>query len=154
MILGPRFLGLENREYLTRVSSEYIISRAPLSLRSTVPLWTSRVFLAYVMPASLALYIACWPAWDCSATNLKFGRYTVLSSSWSVETCCYWGRELVLDSISMIFWRRHQCVHIVLTTFYHMHHCTMQLLGIWSSVHYYTELDAGAAGSVSGEHFL
>ena len=77
-------------EYLTRVSSEYITSWALLSVRSTVG-WTSRVFLAYVMPwinkASLALYIArivtrgC-PARDCSSvTNLKFGRNTVLSSS-------------------------------------------------------------------------
>ena len=78
-------------EYLMRVSSEYIISWALLSLRSTVG-WTSRVFLAYVMPwinkASLALYIARitvtrgWPARDCSSvTNLNFGRNTVLSSS-------------------------------------------------------------------------
>ena len=49
-----------------------------LSLRSTVG-WTSRVFLAYVMPwinkASLALYIARiivtrgWPARDCSSVG-------------------------------------------------------------------------------------
>ena len=78
-------------EYLTRVSSEYIISWVLLSLRNTAG-WTSCVFLAYVMPwinkASLR-YIAhidhcggagpretaVWPL------NPKFGRYTMLSSS-------------------------------------------------------------------------
>ena len=78
-------------EYLTCVSSEYITSWVLLSLRSTVG-WTSRVFLAYIMPwinkASFALYIARiivtrdWAACDYSnVTDLKFGRNTVLSSS-------------------------------------------------------------------------
>ena len=58
-------------EYHTHVSSEYITSRALLSLNK----------------ASLALYIARivtrgWPARNCSSvTNLKFRRNTVLSSS-------------------------------------------------------------------------
>ena len=99
-------------EYLTRVSSEYITSWALFSLRSTVG-WTSRVFLAYVMPwinkASLALYIARitvkrgWPARDCSSvTNLNFGRNTVLSSSslWLTH------RNLSLSRLKVDF-RRH-----------------------------------------------
>ena len=135
-------------EYLTRVSSEYITSWALLSLRSTVG-WTSRVFLAYVMPwinkASLALYIArivtrgC-PARDCSSvTNLKFGRNTVLSSSslWLKH------RNLSLSRLRVDlrrhlhdFWGEHRsmCTHSIDDLLPHAHY-TMQLLGRLSRVH-------------------
>ena len=128
-------------EYLTRVSSEYITSRALLSLRSTVG-WTSRVFLAYVMPwinkASLALYIArmglarARPTW--SSEGILCCR--VRLCDWSIETCRCQGWESILDAISMISGASiDRCVRIPLTTFYHMHHYTMQLLGRWSRVH-------------------
>ena len=137
-------------EYLTRVSSEYITSWALLSLRSAVG-WTSRIFLAYVMPwinkASLALYIAriivtrgcgprataaAWPTWNleeilCCGVRL---------CDWSIETCRYQDWESILDAISMISGASiDRCVRIILTTFYHMHHYTVQLLGRWSRVH-------------------
>ena len=56
------FWGLKIGKYIMRVSSEYIINRALLSLRSTA-VSLHVFFLAYVMPwinkASLALYILC-----------------------------------------------------------------------------------------------
>ena len=102
-------------EYLTRVSSEYILSWALLSLRSTVG-WTSRVSLDYVMPwinkASLALYIAritvtrgwraataaAWPTWNSEGILC----YRVRLCDWRIETCHYQGWESILDAISMI----------------------------------------------------
>ena len=115
-------------EYLTRVSSKYITSWALLYPRSTVG-WTSRVFLAYVMPwinkASLALYIARtivtrgWPARNCSSvTNLKFRRNIVLSSSslWLKHQNLSLSRLRVdLRCHLHDFWSEHQsmCTHSI-----------------------------------------
>ena len=93
--------------------------------------------------ASLALYIArtimkglaCKTTAYHAATNLKFWRYTALSSSslWLKH------RNLLLSRLRVLhlhdFWRWHLIWTILLTTFYHMHHYIIQLLGIWSSVH-------------------
>ena len=141
-------------EYLTCVSSEYITSWALLSLRSTVG-WSSRVFLAYVMPwinkASLALYIARiivtrgWPARATAAAWPTWSSEGILGCrvclcDWSIETCRYQGWEstpspwfLGLASIDVytFYWRP-------FTTC--MHHYTVQLLGRWSSVHSYLKL--------------
>ena len=103
--------------------------------------------MPWINKASLALYIARivtrgWPArYRSSATNLKFERNTVLSSS----SLCLKHRklslsrlrvDLILDAISVISGASiNRCLRILLTTFYHMHHYTMQLLGIWSSAH-------------------
>ena len=139
------FWGLNISKYLTHVSSEHITSWVLLSMTSTAG-ETSHVLLAYIMLwiniASLALYIAriiekglaCETAVCHTATNLKFGRCTALSSP------SLWLKHLpklvTIDiesrfCISMIW---HRSVLILLTTFYHMHH---QLLGIWSSVSYH-----------------
>ena len=72
-------------EYLTPVSSEYLISCELLSLTSTAGR-TSRVFLAYVIPwinkASLVLYIAhIAQRATADATDLKFGSGSAPSSS-------------------------------------------------------------------------
>ena len=106
-------------EYLTHVSSEYIISWALLSLRSTAGR-TSRVLLADVIPwinkASLALYIACklcamprptWCSgavccmhiiliWRCRIRLLWLKIISVEVESWS-QTPSLWLR------------RRHRC---------------------------------------------
>ena len=75
-------------KYLMRVSSEYIHYKLSATF-SEKHCWLNFTCFLGLRNAvdSLALYIARiitrgWPARDCSsATNLKFGRNTVLSSS-------------------------------------------------------------------------
>ncbi len=85
------FLGLEISkyvEYLTRVSSEYLISCVLPSLTSTTG-WASRVPLAYVIrwinKASLYSMNHAYSTACCATTDLKFGSCTVLSSSSVME---------------------------------------------------------------------
>ena len=133
-------------EYLMCVSSKYIKSWVPLSLRSTAG-WTSCVFLAYVMPwintASLVLYMAYiivkgLTCETCSAMpRPTWGLEGVLCCQvrlcgWSIETCHYPGWESVLDSISMI-----SGAGIDVYTFYWQPFitCTITLCSYWGYGH-------------------
>ena len=84
------------------------------------------VYIARIIVKGLA------HARDCSATNLKLGRYIYtlrrrvgLHQNLSLSRLRV-GLRLHLHD----FWRQDRSVRILLTTFYHMHHYTMQLLGI------------------------
>ena len=129
-------------EYLTHISSEYIISSVLPSLTSTARR-TSRVFLDYVIPwinkASLALYIAHiaqLATIDRSEVRkLHSAVEFVLVIDRSIEICHFRGRESVSESISAIeapacgtvyvlYWRPFTTCTVT----------TMQLLGRWSRV--------------------
>ena len=113
-------------EYLTHVSSEYIISWVLLSLTSTTGR-TSRVLLADVIPwinkASLVLYIVCTlcatlrPTWCSEAV-------------WRCRVCLLWLKIISVEVqsrlqtpssmwLGLYMWRR---VRTMLTTFYHTNH--------------------------------
>ena len=83
---------------------------------------TSRVLLADVIPwinkISLALY-----SMHHATTNLKFGSYTMLSSSSTViEASKLVPVEIETDSISAIEVPAIDVACTILTTFYHIHH--------------------------------
>jgi hypothetical protein len=119
-------------EYLTPISSEYLISCELLSLTSTAGR-TSRVFLAYVIPwinkASLELYIARRHRAACHDRRIwsleAVLRCRIRPCGWSIETYHYRDRESVSDWVTPFCdWGAtvYSCVRTILTTFYHMHH--------------------------------
>ena len=112
-------------EYLTHVSSEYIISWALLSLLSTAGR-TSHILLDDVIPwinkASLVLYIA---RTLCAMLRLTWCSEAVefVSCDWKLSVSrSRVSHGQLSDSISAIEAPVSMCVRTILTTFYHMNH--------------------------------
>ena len=118
-------IGITCVEYLTHVSSEYIISWVLLSLRSTAGR-TSRVLLAdvirWINKACLVLYIA---RMLCAMPRLTWCSEAVefVSCDWNLSVSrSRVGRGRLSDSISVIEAPVSMCIRTILTTFYHMNH--------------------------------
>jgi hypothetical protein len=122
-------------EYLMPVSSEYLISCELLSLTSTTG-WTSRVFLAYVIPCAIYSTHSRMPR----LTDLKFGSCTALLSSF-----LHRNRHVTIEveSVSDSIWLSRSLIEaLACGTVYALYRwpfttctiTTMQLLGTWPIV--------------------